>query len=131
LSNVLKLTKTFDLQFSKESLIISSLLHDSNKYGSVQNPYYVPETEDWRLRKGYNYKINPKLENWFASGHRGLFLLQYFGVKLTEEEWLAILLNDGTEVDENRVYTFKEPKLAIIVHMADRWACQIEKDLNL
>jgi hypothetical protein len=57
-------------------------------------------------------------------------LFQHFDIKLTQEEWLAIKLNDGHEADENRPYRMKETVLPLIVHAADRMACQQEKEIS-
>jgi hypothetical protein len=45
------------------------------------------------------------------------------------DEWVAIRINDGMIVEENRCYAMGEPTLALVVHMADRLACQEEKGL--
>ena len=44
---------------------------------------------------------------------RTLFLLQHFGVNLTNEEWIAIQISQGTHFEENRFYVGHEPTLAI------------------
>jgi len=56
--------------------------------------------------------------------------MQQFDVKLTQDEWLAIKLNDGHEADENRPYRMKESVLALVIHAADRMACQQEKEIS-
>ena len=56
-----------------------------------------------------------------------MYLLQQFGVKLSEEEFVAVLAHDGPYTDESRSYMFKEPVLASIVHVADLIATKQEK----
>ena len=130
LSFLLKLTKTFEVEFPKESLIISGIFHDANKLGTPTQPYYIPETEDWRIRKGYTYKINSEIR-FMDAGQRGLYLLQHYGIQLKEDEYLAILLNDGCSLPANASYSLKEPELAVLVHFADKWSCLFEKKNNL
>jgi hypothetical protein len=55
-------------------------------------------------------------------------LCQHFGLKLTQEEFLAIMLNDGQYAAENAPYKLKEPRLADAVHMADLISTKQEKD---
>lgn len=59
--------------------------------------------------------------------HRGVFLCQHYGLRLTQEETLAILLNDGFVVDENKPYCLKEPLLSHIVMTADYISTRQEK----
>jgi len=48
---------------------------------------------------------------------------------LTQDEMLAIRLNDGQYADENAPYKLKEPMLADVVHMADLISTKQEKGL--
>ena len=126
LTCAIKIAKSMEVNVSKESLVLSCLFHDIGKVGSLTADAYLPETSAWHKERGRVYTPNYDIQ-YMTSAHRGLFLLQHFDVKLTEDEFMAILLNDGPEADENRVYSMKEPTLAVIVHMADRMACEIEK----
>lgn len=127
LSLTLKLAKAYEFTFPQESVILAALFHDIGKLGGLNEEYYVPETSSWHLERGKKYTHNPKLQ-YMTTAHRGLFLLQHFGVKLTEDEFQAILLNDGPEAEENSPYKMRECKLALVLHQADRMACEFEKN---
>lgn len=128
LKNAYAISKIYDDDISKESLIISALFHDIGKIGDFEHEYYLPQDSTWHIERGMMYKHNEKIQ-YMTSADRGLYLLQAFDVKLCADEWLAIKLNDGHEAEENRPYRMKEPTLAVIIHQADRAACQQEKTL--
>ena len=130
LSNLVKLVKTFDLKFSQESIILCALFHDFGKIGDFNNDQYIPTKENWKYERGIMYDFNKELQ-YMPNTHRTLFLFQHFGIKLTEEEFLAILLNDGVEASGNEMYKFREPKLSVYLHMADYSACLMEKEQSL
>ena len=128
LSHSLRLAKTFGWDLPKDSLIIGCLLHDLGKVGDHENDYYVPQTDGWRIDKlGEMYAHNRNMQ-YMTVPDRGVWLCQHFGLKLTQEEFLAIKLNDGQYADENAPYKMKEPQLADVVHMADVIATKQEKD---
>lgn len=116
------LNEAYQTNLSSESLIISCLFHDLGKVGDLTEDYYLPQTDDWRREKlGEVYTYNEKVQR-MPNSERGLWIMQHFGVKLSMAEWLAIRLNDGQYVDENRPYKMHEPTLALVVHQADRMA---------
>jgi len=126
LGNAFKLVKLFNVEISRESLIVSCLMHDLGKVGDLDTDYYVPQESDWHREKlGEFYKINDKIK-FMSVTDRSLMLCQHFGLKLSVDEWLAIKLSDGQYVDENRAYRMHEPPLAIIVHQADMLAAKQE-----
>lgn len=129
LSNALKLCKTFSWEVPKDSLIIGCLLHDLGKVGDHEKDYYVPQDSDWHREKlGEMYKYNKEIL-YMTVPDRGVWLCQHFGLKLTQDEWLAIKLNDGQYAEENAPYKMKEPLLADVVHLADYISCKQEKNL--
>jgi len=129
LSNALKLCKTFNWEVPKDSLIIGCLLHDLGKVGDHEKDYYVPQDSDWHREKlGEMYKHNKEIL-YMTVPDRGVWLCQHFGLKLTQDEWLAIKLNDGQYAEENAPYKMKEPLLADVVHLADYISCKQEKNL--
>lgn len=129
LMNAMRIVKSFSWQVSKESLIIGCLLHDIGKVGDHENDYYVPQDSDWHRDKlGEMYKHNKEIM-YMTVPDRGVWLCQHFGLKLAQDEWLAIKLNDGQYADENAPYKMKEPMLADIVHIADVISTKQEKNL--
>jgi hypothetical protein len=133
LSNALKLSKTFGWNIPKESLIVSCLLHDIGKCGLVDDngeviDYYVPQDSDWHREKlGEMYKKNKKMP-YMTTRDRSIHTCQHFGLKLTRDEYLAILLNDGFVLEENRPYCMKIEPLVFVVMTADYISSMQEKD---
>ncbi len=126
LQNAYKLMKVYDLDFPKESIILSCLFHDLGKVGDMTQDYYVPQSSDWHKSKGMLYEHNSHLK-YMSVPHRSIFLLQHYGVRLTHDETLAILLNDGQYVPENKAYAMREPYMSMIVHQADAFSTLWEK----
>jgi putative nucleotidyltransferase with HDIG domain len=128
LTYAMKLCKTFEWNVPKDSLIIACLFHDLGKVGDHENDYYVPQDSEWHREKlGEMYKHNKDIL-YMTVPDRGVWLCQHFGLKLTQDEWLAIKLNDGQYIQENVPYKMREPMLADIVHQADIIATKEEKD---
>ena len=122
------LAKSFNMNVDPTSLLISALFHDFGKVGDLDADLYLPETSEWHREKlGQNYKVNEEIQK-MPNAERGLWIMQHFGVKLTLDEWIAIRCNDGPYAEENKYYSMSEPNLALVIHMADRLACQAEKD---
>jgi hypothetical protein len=129
LGNAMKITGAFGWKIPKDSLIIGALFHDIGKVGNHEKDYYVPQTDGWRAEKlGEEYTYNKDMQ-YMTVPVRGLFLCQHYGLRLTEQETLAILLNDGQYAEENAAYKLKEPMLADVVHMADLIATKQEKGI--
>lgn len=129
LGNAMRLIGAFGWKVPKDSLIIAALFHDLGKVGDHERDYYVQQTDQWRVDKlGEEYTYNKELQ-YMTVPDRGVFLCQHFGLKLTQEEFLAIRLNDGQYADENAAYKLKEPMLADIIHMADLISTKQEKGI--
>lgn len=126
LGNAIQLKKTFGWKIPKESLIISCLFHDLGKVGDHKNDYYV-NAEDWQQKRGELYGYNKHMQ-YMSVPHRSVFLCQHYGLILTQDEFLAILLNDGFVIDENKPYCLKEPILAHVVMTADYLSTRQEKN---
>lgn len=135
LNNAVKLTKEHGWQndITKESLVISCLFHDLGKVGHPSEkgliPYYLKQDSDWHREKlGEIYKHNPKIP-YMTVPQRGLYTMQYYGVKLHHDEYLSILLNDGWILQENKPYCLKEPPLTHVVMTADYISTYQEKSI--
>jgi hypothetical protein len=116
----------------KDSLIIGCLFHDIGKLGLPENDgtfvdYYVPQDSDWHRDKlGEMYKYNKDMTH-MKTPQRSVFVCQHYGLHLKTDEYLAILLNDGYVLDENKSYCLKEPLLAHVVMVADYLSTRQEK----
>lgn len=126
LTNLMMICRTFEWEYSKDTLILVALFHDLGKVGTDTEDYYVP-AEAWRAEKmGELYTINYKMQ-FMRVPERSLFLLQQHGIQLSLDETLAIRLHDGMSLEENRVYCMKEPRLAFALSMADYVSTRQEK----
>jgi len=135
LTNALKLVKAFSWDIPKDSLIIGCLFHDIGKCGLIDDnneiiDYYVPQDSDWHRDKlGEMYKKNKDMP-YLTTRDRSIHICQRFGLKLTKDEYLSILLNDGFVLDENKPYCMKINPLVFSVMTADYISSMQEKDGN-
>ena len=121
--------------FDKEELIFAALHHDLGKVGDLAEDYYVHNDSDWhRKNQGLMYKHNGKL-HFMTVTDRGIFLLQHFGIQMTENEYLGLRLTDGMYEEANKNYYVSYSKdrqlktnIAYILHQADMMASHIEHD---
>ena len=129
LGNAMRLVKAFGWDVPKDSLIIGCLLHDIGKIGDHEKDYYLPQDSDWHREKlGEMYKHNKALQ-YMSVPDRGVWLCQHCGLKLSQDEFLSIKLNDGQYAEENALYKMKEPLLVDIVHISDYISTKQEKSL--
>lgn len=132
LSNAMKISKTFSWEFPRDSLIISCLFHDLGKVGLAEDDgtvsdFYVPQDSDWHREKlGEMYKHNKDMQ-YMTTPQRSVHMCQSFGLKLKNDEYLSILLNDGFVVDENKAYCLKISPLVFTVMTADYVSTMQEK----
>ena len=56
-----------------------------------------------RINRGELYTHNPKLQ-YMKVPDRGLWLLQHYGIKVTDKEYLGIKLTDGLYDEANKSY---------------------------
>lgn len=122
--------------FTRSELTLSALMHDLYKLGMPDGePYYLEETSQWhREHQGARYKRNEKLP-YMSVPDGSLFILQEYGIALTQNEWLAIKLHDGLYDESNRKYLNNNhhmfpirTNLVHILHMADHLSTIIERD---
>ena len=124
-----------EINFTDEELVFAALHHDLGKVGDLEHDYYIPQDSDWhRKNQGSIYKHNPQLQ-YMKVPDRGLWLLQHYGVKVTEKEYLGIKLTDGLYDDANKSYLMSynpdfnlRSNMAYILHQADMMATHIEFD---
>jgi hypothetical protein len=146
--NVIKLSaaqsKLFEMagckiDYTDEERIFAAMHHDLGKLGMPASegeggPYYVPQDEDWKSRKGEVYKLNPNIQ-YMEVTDRALFILQKFGISMSWREYLGIKLADGL-FNEAAVKYFKQfnqdmylrTNLPRVIHAADYLACRCEFD---
>lgn len=120
-------------RITEENVIFVSLLHDIGKIGSLTADMYI-EHDDWHIKRGDLYQINPALNN-MTHEHRTIWYLNHFGIKMNEDEFIAILTHAGP-VDQSNIYYFypqdlnklPQTSLLFILHQADAMASRIEHE---
>jgi len=124
------------IDFTKQELIFAALHHDLGKLGiPEEGPYYIDQDSDWHRKRGEVYKHNENVQ-YMKVVDRALFLLQKYGIEITQKEWIAIKLSDGMYNEASKAYLTNhvpyamKTNLPYIIHWADHMASQIEKDIG-
>jgi hypothetical protein len=100
------------------SLLRVGLLHDIGKIGDETTDLFSEQDSEWHRDKlGQMYKYNEDLSRMSVS-HRTLYLLQRYKIDLSQEEWIAIQLAQGSHFEENRFYVGHEPSLGILLQQS-------------
>lgn len=123
--------------FQYTELLFVALNYDLGKVGDMDNDLYVPNQSDWhRQNQGKIYTYNDKITNFMSVTDRSIWLLNQYGVKLSEQEYLGIKLHDGLYEEGNGQYLKPYSKdrtmstsLPIIIHQADMMASRIEYEM--
>ena len=123
------------INFTDEELVFAALHHDLGKIGDLAEEYYTPNDSDWhRKNQGLIYKHNGNLQ-YMTVTDRALFLLQHFGISMSENEYIGLMLTDGLYEEANKSYYIGyssdrslKTNIAYILHQADMMATHIEFD---
>ena len=114
--------------FTINELVFAALFHDWGKLGDLKQAYYLPQKSEWHRKRGMLYEFNPKLEGYMKVPIRSLYLIRHFGIKVTDQEWLGIMLSDGMFDEINKSYFHNlKTNLPLIIHHADHMTSRIEK----
>jgi len=124
-----------EINFTDEELIFAAMHHDLGKVGDLNQDYYIPQDSEWhRKNRGEIYKHNPNLQ-YMSVTDRAIFLLNHFGISMTQWEYLGLRLTDGMYEEANKSYylTYNpdwalKSNIAYILHQADMMATHIEGD---
>ena len=124
------------IDFTEEELVFSALFHDLSKLGDGDSPNYIPQNDKWRQDKlSEVYTYNPDLD-FMLIPDRSLFILQKFGIKVNQKEFLAIRCHDGVFDKANEAYFFsnvessrQKTSIISILHSADFLASKVEYDM--
>ena len=133
LYNAKVIVNAFEWDVPKDSLVICALMHDIGKCAHVEEDgtcvdYYVPQDSTWyRDNRGEIYKYNKEIP-YLTTAHRSIWLLNQYEVKLTHDEYVAIMIHDGWVLEENKKYMFKEPTIAMVMQMAGYIAAKSSKE---
>ena len=109
------INESMNLGVKTDSILKVSLFHEIGKVGDLEIPLLINQDSDWHREKlGQMYKYNENIQKSSIS-HRSLYLLQSFNINLSQDEWIAIQLSQGSHFEENRFYVGSEPTLAILL----------------
>ena len=123
------------INFSDEELIFAAIHHDLGKVGDMNNDYYVPQESEWhRKNQGSIFTHNGKLQ-YMTVTDRAIYILNQFGISMTEWEYVGLRLTDGLYEEANKSYYISynpdwslKSNIAYILHQADSMATHIEYD---
>ena len=124
------------VDFTDEELVFSALFHDLGKIGDGDAPNYIPQDDKWRRDKlSEIYTFNEDLD-FMLIPDRSLFILQKFGIKVNQKEFLAIRCHDGVFDKANEAYFFshressrQKTSIISVLHAADFLASKVEYDI--
>jgi hypothetical protein len=102
----------------RKSVARVCLVHELGKLGSHSDDLFVVQESSWHREKlGQNFKYNEKCTK-MSTGHRTLCILQSYKIKISDEEWIAILTSQGMQYPENAFYGNSLPNVAKVLHFA-------------
>ena len=92
------------INFTDEELIFAAVHHDLGKVGDLDNDYYIPQDSEWhRKNRGEIFKHNPALQ-YMTVTDRAIFILNHFGIKMSQWEYIGLRLTDGMYEEANKSY---------------------------
>jgi len=124
------------IDYTEEELVFAALFHDLGKIGDGDKPNYIPQTDKWRQDKlSEMYTYNPDLD-FMLIPDRSLYILQRFGIQVSQKEFLGIRLHDGVFDKANEAYFFsnvessrQKTSIVSVLHAADFLASKVEYDM--
>ena len=121
------------IDYTEEEVIFAALHHDLGKVGDLENDYYVPNDSKWHIENQGKYYKRGKDLNFMTVTDRAIYLLNHFGITMSENEYLALRLTDGMYEEANKTYLMQyldenkiKSNLSILLHQADMLASRIE-----
>ena len=121
------------IDYTEEEVIFAALHHDLGKVGDLENDYYVPNDSKWHIENQGKYYKRGKDLNFMTVTDRAIYLLNHFGITMSENEYLALRLTDGMYEEANKTYLMQyldenkvKSNLPILLHQADMLASRIE-----
>lgn len=128
LKNMYKLSMAYyPDKYTKQQIAFFALLHDLGKIGNLEQDLYIPNTDDYNLRRGNNYFINKNI-TYIPIGLRTIYLLQHYCITLTDEEFLTFSYQDNINNNSDSFSFFKQPQLSLLLYQADTMSIFNEKN---
>lgn len=124
-----------NINYTSEELIFCALNHMLGKLGDDKNELYIPNDNDWFIKnRGEIYMFNPKVI-YMTIPDRSIWLLQHFGLELTQNEYISIKTYEGLLNEANNNY-FKgynsefKSHLPILIHQANFMAYRLAHEIK-
>lgn len=125
-----------NVDYTEEELVFAAIFHDLGKLGDGDKENYIPQTDKWRQDKlSEMYTYNSDLD-FMLVPDRSLYILQKFGITVSQKEWLGIRLHDGVFDKANEAYFFshmessrQKTSIVSVLHTADFLASKVEYDI--
>ena len=121
--------------YDRETVIFTALHHDLGKVGNADESWYIPNDSQWHIEnQGKVYKTNPNM-HWMNLNDRTFWMLNHFGITISEVEYLGIKLTDGLYDEGNKPYFIAygadnalKSSLPFVMHQADIMAARFENE---
>ena len=124
------------IDYTIEELVFAALFHDLGKLGDGDKPNYIPQTDKWRQDKLSEMYTNNSELDFMLIPDRSLYILQKYGIKVSQREFLGIRLHDGVFDEANKAYFFsyqessrQKTSIVSVLHTADFLASKVEYDI--
>ena len=124
------------IDYTTEELVFAALFHDLGKLGDGDKPNYIPQTDKWRQVKLSEMYTNNSELDFMLIPDRSLYILQKYGIKVSQREFLGIRLHDGVFDEANKAYFFsyqessrQKTSIVSVLHTADFLASKVEYDI--
>jgi len=116
---------------SDSDIVLAAMFHDLGKVGSIEEDYYVYQTDEWRRNKLSEWYVRNENLEIDSVTDRSLWLLSKFNIDVSEEVFKAIKLSDGMFSSGNEK-SYRRPDntrniLYYIVHFSDWMSTVSEK----
>ena len=122
--NLLKVKNLLYPSITDEICVIVALFHDVGKIGYPGKPNYMPNTgEDKEIKP---YYLNKDIT--FIDYPTRSLVLMLPHISMTEEEIQAVRYHDGQYIPENKNVAQRELPLTRLLHFADIWSLEQEKN---
>lgn len=122
------ISTALNYNISKASIIKCTLLSILGRVGTLTINRFDECTSDWHKDKlGQYYDWNEECPKYQVNDMT-LFLLHFYNINLTWEEWQSIHLLGDMSSESNKFYSLHKSKLSLVLQMAHEAVMKEEKD---
>jgi hypothetical protein len=111
--------------YTLEELVFSAAFCEIGKLGSNDEPFFLPNDNEWEIKnRKLLFKYNTTSTNMKYSD-KALYILQQSGIKVSENEFLAIKMYNSLIDEDNNFYFRRDVELKSKLHIILNQAYQI------